>query len=144
MFDKMGGRKFIMGLIVMIIGLAIELKSDKGLSTEMAALMTMIYATFSASNAIVTNKELSVKTSNQEVLEEKWPPQQPVAEEPSPQPAPAPVQDVEEVKAQLMQLGPLLGQLGSELAQLKQNQSTQAQNLNSMQKGLAALLAKNV
>lgn len=135
-FDKMGGRKFLMGIIVMLIGAAIEINSPKGLSTEMAALITMIYATFSASNAIVTNKQLSVQTS------EAGPVPTNVVETPivEQQPPPASSNDVAIIQEQLNNLGPLLNQFAGELANLKNNQVLHAQSLNTVQK---AVLSKN-
>lgn len=134
MFDKIGGRKFIMGIVVMLIGAAIEMNRADGLSTEMAALITMVYATFSASNALVTNKQLSVQTSEGTV------PTKTVTEE---EEEPIPVNtDIDQIKQQLEQLGPLLGQFGTELASLKNNQAIHAQGLNTVQKAVSAVLTK--
>lgn len=136
MFDKIGGRKFIMGIVVMLVGAAIEMNRADGLSTEMAALITMIYATFSASNTLVTNKQLSVQTS-----------EGPATLAPIPQPEEQPESatantEVDQIKQQLDQLGPLLSQFGSELASLKNNQTIHSQSLNTVQKAISAVLTK--
>lgn len=69
--DVMGGRKFLMAVVLIIAGVVIELYSKNGLSTNMAGMLAAIYATFSASNVIASNKALSVNeaTSDQATAE---------------------------------------------------------------------------
>lgn len=148
-FDNLGGRKFIMGIVVMLIGAAIEVNSANGLSTEMAALITMVYATFSASNAIVTNKQLSISTSSTatEAGASSASPEEPV--NPAPQEtAPAtpatPPAGYADTRLIIEQFAPILNRVGAELEALKKSQELQAQNLNAVQKGLAAVMRSNV
>lgn len=55
-FDYLGGRKFILSLILIIVGAVIELKTDRGVSTAFAGLLVGILTAFSASNAFTTTK----------------------------------------------------------------------------------------
>lgn len=47
---SMGGRKFLMTLVVLGVAIFLETHSDKGLSTTMAGFMVAILGTFHASN----------------------------------------------------------------------------------------------
>jgi hypothetical protein len=69
--DSFGGRKFLMALVLIIAGVIIEIYSKNGLSTNMAGMLAAIYATFSATNVIASNKALGVmqSTSDQATAE---------------------------------------------------------------------------
>lgn len=145
MLDKLGGRKFLMALFVLGIGAFIDVRSEKGISTEMVALITAIYATFSASNAILTSKELSVGSLVEKVSEVVSLPikekEEPVSnlsieEEMSVPPPPAGPSNEQLVQ----QMVPILNQISASLNQLDSQQKQQAIALNSTQKALAALL----
>ncbi len=47
---NMGGRKFLMSIVVLGVAIFLELHSDKGLSTNMAAFMVAIVGSFHVSN----------------------------------------------------------------------------------------------
>ncbi len=47
---SMGGRKFLMSLVVLGVAIFLETHSDKGLSTTMAGFMVAIVGTFHVSN----------------------------------------------------------------------------------------------
>ncbi len=53
-----GGRKFLLALIAIGIGTAIELTTDRGVSASFAGLLAGIIATFSAANFAVTNSHM--------------------------------------------------------------------------------------
>jgi hypothetical protein len=48
--QKLGGRKFLMALVVVGAGMFLEAKTDKGLSPTMAAFLASIVAAFSVAN----------------------------------------------------------------------------------------------
>jgi hypothetical protein len=141
MLDKLGGRKFLMALFVLGIGAFIDVRSEKGISTEMVALITAIYATFSASNAMLTSKELSVGSLVEKVSEVVNLPakdQTISVEEELAAPSPPPAGPSNEQLVQ--QMVPILNQISASLNQLDGQQKQQAVALNSTQKALAALL----
>jgi hypothetical protein len=63
MLDVIGGRKFLMAIILIAAGIVIEIYGKNGLSTNMASMLAGIYAIFSGSNALITNKQLAVEGS---------------------------------------------------------------------------------
>jgi hypothetical protein len=63
MLEQIGGRKFLMAIVLTIAGIIIEVFGKNGLSTNMAGMLAAIYATFSAGNVISSNKALSVNQS---------------------------------------------------------------------------------
>jgi len=130
MLEAIGGRKFLMSLIIMIAGVIIELKGANGLSVNMAGLLAAILATFSASNTIITNKQLKVEASEGQ---------------PAGEPVVAPQASVDELKSQLI---PIINTIGGELVSIKDNQAAQMQATGVMQqtvgnisKGVSALLS---
>lgn len=132
--DKLGGRKFLMALLCMGAGVAIEIKGPSGLSANMVALLGALYATFSASNAVITRKQLDTEAAATASI-----PAAPVATLDS---APA----VEAIRQELV---PVLNAMGQELGELKSNQLNQAQAMNALQtslstvqKGISFLLSK--
>lgn len=52
--DSLGGRKFILTIIVIIVGTAVQLFSSGGCNPSYASLLIGIVGAFSASNALVT------------------------------------------------------------------------------------------
>jgi hypothetical protein len=56
--EAVGGRKFLMAIFIAIAGIVIEVYGKNGLSVNMAGLLATIYATFSASNTLITNKQV--------------------------------------------------------------------------------------
>lgn len=59
MFEVMGGRKFLGFIIAVVAGSLIEIFGKNGLGANMVALIGAAYATFAASNTLITNKELA-------------------------------------------------------------------------------------
>lgn len=55
-WNALGGRKFIMSLILIGVGTVIELKTDRGVSTSFAGLLVGILSAFSVANTITTVK----------------------------------------------------------------------------------------
>lgn len=82
MLEALGGRKFIMGLLVVIAGCAMQMYSPKGLTPELVALLLGVSGGFSVTNMLATKDAL--KFSSQTT------PAAPVNEEPEEQ-EPAPV-----------------------------------------------------
>jgi protein-S-isoprenylcysteine O-methyltransferase Ste14 len=56
MLDKIGGRKFILALILVAVGTTIEMTTDRGVSASFAGLLGVILAAFGASNVIAKKK----------------------------------------------------------------------------------------
>lgn len=54
LLQKLGGRKFIMGLVVIGAGMFLEAKTAQGLSPTMAAFLGSIVAAFSVANITAT------------------------------------------------------------------------------------------
>lgn len=54
MLEKLGGRKFLAFLILMIAGIAVHLLSAKGVTTEFSALLLGAAGIFSAANTVAT------------------------------------------------------------------------------------------
>lgn len=139
MLEQMGGRKFLMAVLCMAAGVAIELKAENGLSVNMLGLLTAIYATFSATNTIITNKQLKIEASEggAEVPS-------PVVEQPEAA-AVAPNNELQELRTQLV---PIVNLIGQELVSIKDAQKAQMeatgaiqQTVSNIQKAISALLS---
>ncbi len=52
--DKLGGRKFVLTIIVMLLGTAVQLLSSGGCNPSYASLLIGICAAFNAANSVVT------------------------------------------------------------------------------------------
>lgn len=65
-FEAIGGRKFIMSLVLIAVGTLVELKTDRGVSASFAGLLVGILGTFSAANAFVTKTMGSETESSEE------------------------------------------------------------------------------
>lgn len=61
LMQKLGGRKFLMALVVVGAAIFLEIKSDKGLSPTMAGFLVSIVATFSAANYAASSKFMDTK-----------------------------------------------------------------------------------
>lgn len=55
----LGGRKMFLTLIAMFIGGAVEMYSANGMSASFAGLLAALIAAFSASNTLITNKQVA-------------------------------------------------------------------------------------
>jgi len=121
MMDYLGGRKFVMGLIMVAAGVVIEIYGKNGLSTNMVALLGAVYATFNAANALVTTKTASAAAS------------QP-AEEAEPAPAPVVQAPQEATQASVeAKLVPIVNAIAAELAKINDNQIRQEKALQVVQ-----------
>lgn len=69
MMEAIGGRKFLMAIVMLIAGVAVELLGKNGLSVNMAGLMAALYTAFSASNALITNKQLASQAEQTEPIQ---------------------------------------------------------------------------
>jgi hypothetical protein len=137
-FDKIGGRKATMAFIIIVAGVLVEVFSKNGLGTNMVALLSTIYGTFSISNTLITNA--AAKLTGAETTEEAS----------TPSPSEVNLEPVNQaIQANSAQLASILNQIGGEL--VKQQEVNQAimQGLNSLQtsqssvqKGMAALLGR--
>lgn len=58
LFDRVGGRKFVLTLIVIAVGTAIEMCTERGVSTGFVGLLVGVLTVFSAGNVAVTRKAL--------------------------------------------------------------------------------------
>ena len=59
MLDAIGGRKFLLTLLVLGLGTAVQVLSPKGVTTEYTALLLGVVAAFHGANAMITTKTLS-------------------------------------------------------------------------------------
>lgn len=131
MFDIIGGRKFVGFVIAVVAGALTEIFGKGGLSTEMVALIGASYATFAATNTVITNKHANVEV---EAVK-------PAAS--SPQPSAQDLGVQEAVAAQLsannQQLADILNQIGRELANQQAANEKVLEALNSVQSGQATV-----
>ena len=116
-FDKIGGRKFVMGIVLIVAGGAVDVLSPNGLSVNLLGLMTAIYAAFSATNAIVTNKQLDNEGKN-----------------------PPPADDA--VKKLANELLPVLDHIGNGMKTLNDQQAAQGEALRLQSQSISAMLKK--
>lgn len=140
MLEAMGGRKFIMALFIMGAGIVIEIKNPNGISVSMVGLLSAIYATFSASNTIITNKQAKTSDGAPEVITVPSTPES--GEAPV---APIANEEVSQLRAQLI---PIISTIGNELVAIKDGQlahmqatSTMQQSVSNVQKGISAILS---
>ena len=127
-FDKIGGRKFIMALVVIIVAAVIDALGKNGLSTNMIAILGTVYATFSASNAFVTSRAQQLVAQPAEEPQAATPP------EPPAQPQGPTVQDI------MPGLTNALNTVGSELQAMKDQHTQTTQQLNTLQKAVVKLM----
>ena len=59
MLEKLGGTKFLMTLIAMGIGTAVEILKPTGLGPTFAGLLAGLVATYGVANTMITNKALA-------------------------------------------------------------------------------------
>jgi hypothetical protein len=55
-FEKLGGRKFVLALVVIVVGTLVQMFGKNGLSTEFVGLLVGITGIFGAANAAVSMK----------------------------------------------------------------------------------------
>lgn len=138
MFEKMGGRKFLMAVIVVTAGVVIEVYSKNGLSATMVTLLTAVYATFSTANAFVTRKFADVSQEAEEEEEEVTPVQ------------PAAPSNLEAIiQSNNVQLNNILSQIAAELLKQATASTSLVEGVNSVQatqaniqKGITLILGR--
>ncbi len=145
MLEAMGGRKFIMAIVIMIAGVVIELKSANGISVSMVGLLTALYATFSASNTLITNKQLKIEASGVSSLPESAGQINQAEPEASSSNIATESVAIDELRQQLI---PIVNTIGNELVSLKEGQAAQMQAIgtiqqsaSNIQKGISALIS---
>ncbi len=118
MLDKLGGRKFLLTLLIIAVGTAVQVLSPKGVTTEFTALLIGVATAFGASNAWVSSKAMDAASEGG-------------SEEAQP------VVDLSPITAEL-------DQVKANLASLSESAQTHAQSLMIMQQGVdtAQKLAK--
>lgn len=60
MLEKLGGTKFIMTVVAMGIGTAVEVLKPSGLGATFAGLLAGLVATYGVANTFITNKALGL------------------------------------------------------------------------------------
>lgn len=116
MIEKIGGRKFVLTMIVIAVGTAVQILSPHGVTDAFVALLVGVSAAFGATNAIVSRKAIDLEMKQIEGSET-------VAAEP--------------VTAQV-DFTPVNGQLAalnSQIATLQEVSAIQAQALTGLQQG---------
>lgn len=66
LLQKLGGRKFLLALVVIGVGTAIEIYTERGMSVAFATLLGSIVAAFSASNFAVTREHFRSSSAGSE------------------------------------------------------------------------------
>lgn len=79
MLEALGGRKFLLTIIIIAVGSAVHVLSPKGMSTELTALLIGAMTAYGASNAFVTSSAISAGLGEGAPAPEQ---QQPVAPPP--------------------------------------------------------------
>lgn len=69
LWQAIGGRKFLLALVCIGVGTAIELETARGLSMNMAGLLAMILAAFNVSNVMATKDFLKNKAAAKPVVD---------------------------------------------------------------------------
>lgn len=112
MFEKMGGRKFVLSLIVILVGTAVQILSPHGVTESFTALLIGVAGVFGASNAFVSAKSVGVVSETTDVASEPALPAGP--------PGPSPEQEaqIQALEAQLAQQSQVIAQLQSIAKQL--------------------------
>lgn len=64
--DKLGGRKFVLALLTILVGTAVQILSPNGVNDSFVALLVGITAAFGASNAFVSSKAISAEANESE------------------------------------------------------------------------------
>lgn len=126
-FNKLGGRKFSMGIVLIVAGAAVDIMSPNGLSVNLLGLMTAIYAAFSASNSLVTVKQMAVDKAKAE--------QEVVTSEPAP--SVVPNQDVQKLASELL---PVLQRVGEALDNLFKQQAAQSESISTQSQALGTII----
>jgi len=132
LFDKIGGRKFSMGIVLIVAGACVDIFAPNGLSVNLLGLMTAIYAAFSASNTLVTRKQMDVEKATAEAIS-------PAA------PAPAPLDpNIEKGLAEIQQLSvnllPVMTQIATALDNLFKQQAIQSESITTQSQALGKIL----
>jgi hypothetical protein len=61
--DSLGGRKFVLTVLCVAVGTAVEITTTRGVSPAFAGLLAALVAAFGAANAYNTNQALKASTS---------------------------------------------------------------------------------
>ncbi len=75
--DALGGRKFLLSLIILAVGTVAQIKSANGINNEFVALLVGVLTAFSATNAFVTHKSLQAAGASEGQAAEEGPAAQP-------------------------------------------------------------------
>ncbi len=117
MLDKLGGRKFLLTLIVIGVGSLVQALTAKGVTTEFAALLIGAATAFGASNAAISLKSMGMTSTSEGSSEE-------------------PV-----VQAPPVDLAPVFNEisfLNDRIGSLTQAANVHAESLQTLQEGVAA------
>lgn len=119
-FDAMGGRKFAMALLALILGTVVEAIKAGGMGEAYVMLLVGIVGVFSGANALVSWKGMQVGEGHQAPAETAAPP------------APEPVDMSPYINA--------IAELQGKVAQMEQEQQVQAQALQKASELIKALI----
>lgn len=64
LMQKLGGRKFLLALVAIGAAMFLEIKTEKGLSTEMTGLLLGLVGAFSVANYATSAKHMQTKGPN--------------------------------------------------------------------------------
>lgn len=118
-FEALGGRKFIGLLLLSLAGGLVEVYGKAGLSATMAGFLAGLYATYAATNAVLTHKEIDSAVAEPTAV---------VTQVPN-----------EETQKLTEQIALTLGQINGALNSLNAGQSRSEQALNSLQQAVVPL-----
>ncbi len=63
--EKLGGRKFVLALISLILGTGLAIHNPAGLTPELVGLILGVVGTFGISNAVVTTKAMGMPSAEE-------------------------------------------------------------------------------
>ena len=124
MWEALGGRKFLLALVILAVGTVVQLKSDHGVTESFTALLIGIMGVFGASNAMVSIKGMQAQSPDE--------PEAPALATATVAPA-APAQTID-LEPVTQALGSIQGQLG----QLQEATLAHAQSIQVLHEGVAS------
>ena len=79
--EKLGGRKFVLTIISLIVGTVVEVYSKNGVSATFASLLAGLVATFGVANTVLSHKAIGAKPTEAVEASEPEPTEEPEEEE---------------------------------------------------------------
>jgi hypothetical protein len=139
--ERLGGRKFILSLVVIAAGVAVQVYSNKGLSYELIVLLLGVKGSFSLSNVMANKDGLKFLTAETSMIQRQQ--LQPQQQQKQQQSASSETVEPQQQKPS-ENSSTELQQLRQEVAQLAQAQGAILNSVANSNKLLAAALNRQV